>query len=60
MGIILLQQGAVMTEQEVPEAMLMIDEFIHKISGQSIVEVSVVIDHLLDIRNSIQSITVPV
>lgn len=49
-----------MTEQEVSEAMLMIDEFIHKISGQSIVETSVVIDHLLDIRNSIQTTTVPV
>lgn len=46
-----------MTEKEVPEAMLMIDEFIHKISGQSIVEVSVVVDHLLDIRTSLVQAT---
>jgi hypothetical protein len=38
-----------MTEQEI-EVLVLIDAFIHDISSQNIVETSVVIDRLLDIR----------
>ena len=49
-----------MDNEQPSEAKIMIDDFIHKISGQSIVETSVVIDHLLDIRNAIELATAPV
>lgn len=48
-----------MDNEQALEAKIMIDEFINKISGQSIVETAVVIDHLLDIRNTIETIAVP-
>jgi hypothetical protein len=38
-----------MTEQET-EVLVLIDAFIHDISSQNIIETSVVIDRLLDIR----------
>jgi hypothetical protein len=38
-----------MTEQET-EVLVLIDTFIHDISSQNIIETSVVVDRLLDIR----------
>jgi hypothetical protein len=38
-----------MTEQET-EVLVLIDAFIHDISSQNIIETSVVVDRLLDIR----------
>lgn len=42
------------------EVLVLIDEFIRDISKQNIVESSVVIDRLLDIRLAYEKITVPI
>jgi hypothetical protein len=47
-----------MTEQET-EVLVLIDTFIHDISWQNIIETSVVVDRLLDIRLAVIS-TAPV
>lgn len=42
------------------EMLVLIDEFIHDISTQAVIETTVVIDRLLDMRNLAETITVPV
>lgn len=39
------------------EVLVLIDSFIHDIAKQNIVETSVVIDRLLDIRNTVETST---
>lgn len=46
-------------EKQKTELLVLIDGFIHDISGRSIVETTVVVDRLLDMRNIAELITVP-
>ena len=47
-------------ENQKTELLVLIDDFIHDISAQNIIETTVVIDRLLDIRNLAETIAVPV
>lgn len=49
-----------MNEEQNLELKVMIDDFINRISGQSVVETVVVIDYLLDVRNIVEGKAVPV
>lgn len=44
--------------EEQTEVLVLIDSFLHDIAKQNIVETSVVIDRLLDIRNAVEPSTV--
>jgi hypothetical protein len=46
-------------ENQKTELLILIDEFIHDISGRSIIETTTVIDRLLDVRNLAELIAVP-
>lgn len=47
-------------EDQRTEILVMIDEFIQDIAGKNLVETTLVIDRLLDMRNYAEKMTVPV
>lgn len=47
-------------EEQKIEILVLIDDFIHDISGKNLVETATVIDRLLDIRNTIETTTAPI